>query len=239
MFLQFPRFGNIVSLMRKGQARAVGSRADVKHLRRGQLIEATMKTIARHGYARTTMAHVAKAAGMSQGIVNFYFTTKEALLYETFVHLAEEYETLINEALSASGEDPADRLLAMIETDLGPQVCTATKIAVWLAFWSEARSRPKYRDLYVNLMNDYSRQVYEICANLVEKGGYTGLDLDKIAAGFVALIDGFWVNIGVTPDKVDREKAKAACLAYFAGFFPAEFGGLAGGSEYQGERKVG
>ncbi|MDH5412094.1 MAG: TetR family transcriptional regulator, partial [Alphaproteobacteria bacterium] len=83
-----------------------GSRANVKHLRREQLIEATMKTIARYGYARTTMAHVAQAAGLSQGIVNFYFKTKEALLYETFVHLAQEYEALLEQALQRAGADP-------------------------------------------------------------------------------------------------------------------------------------
>jgi TetR/AcrR family transcriptional repressor of bet genes len=212
--------------MSKGNARASTSRANVKHLRREQLIEATMKTIARHGYARTTMAHVAKAAGLSQGIVNFYFKTKEALLYETFVHLAGEYETLVEQALDGAGDNPVDGLIAMIETDLGPRVCTPTKIPVWLAFWAESRSRPKYRDLCRNLADDYSRQVHELCERLVARGGYEGLDLETISVGFVALIDGFWVNLGVAPHFVDREKAKAACRAYFAGFFPTEFGPL-------------
>ena len=66
-----------------------------------------MKTIARHGYARTTTAHVAKAAGLSQGIVNFYFKTKETLLYETLVHLADEYETHVGQAVDLAGDDPA------------------------------------------------------------------------------------------------------------------------------------
>jgi TetR/AcrR family transcriptional repressor of bet genes len=198
-----------------------------------------MKTIARHGYARTTMAHVAKAAGMSQGIVNFYFTSKEALLYETFVHLAEEYEALVTHALEAAGENPVGRLTAMIETDLGPEVCSATKIAVWLAFWSEARSRPKYRDLYRKLMTDYSSQVQDICVSLAERGGYEDVDIAEVTAGFIALIDGFWVNIGVAPDNVDRQKAKTACLAYFAGFFPAEFAELGIAGKQEGTRRVG
>ncbi|MBE9553793.1 MAG: transcriptional regulator BetI [Proteobacteria bacterium] len=225
--------------MSKGNARASTSRANVKNLRREQLIAATMKTIARHGYARTTMAHVAKAAGLSQGIVNFYFKTKEALLYETFVHLAEEYETLIGEALATAGDDPVDGLIAMIETDLGPQVCTSIKIAVWLAYWSESRSRPKYRDLYRNLAVDYSRQVHKLCERLVTRGGYEGLDLEEISVGFVALIDGFWVNLGVAPDTVDRDKAKAACRAYFAGFFPTEFGPLVARATQEENRKAG
>ncbi len=198
-----------------------------------------MKTIARHGYARTTMAHVANAAGLSQGIVNFYFKTKEALLYETFVHLADEYETLIQEALDRAGPDPVGALMAMIETDLGREVCTSTKIPVWLAFWAESRSRPKYRDLYRKLADDYSRQVHELCGKLAGRGGYEGLDLEAIAVGFVALIDGFWVNLGVAPDVVEREKAKAACRAYFAGFFPAEFGPLVAPAAPTESRKAG
>lgn len=205
----------------------VGSRANVKHLRREQLIEATMKTIARHGYARTTMAHVAKAAGLSQGIVNFYFMTKEALLYETFVHLAEEYEATLERALQRAGDDPVAGLMAMIETDLGREVCTPTKIPVWLAFWAESRGRPKYRDLYRKLTDHYSRQVHELCEKLAIRGGYEGLDLELISVGFVALIDGFWVSLGVAPQVAERERARTICRAYLAGFFPAEFGSLA------------
>jgi TetR/AcrR family transcriptional repressor of bet genes len=109
--------------MNKARART-GPRGDVKAFRRSQLIDATMRTIARHGFARTTMAHVAKAAGLSQGIVNFYFRTKEALLYETLEHLAEEYESLLQRALDRAGPDPVAGLDAMIETDLGPDACT-------------------------------------------------------------------------------------------------------------------
>lgn len=225
--------------MRKGLVKSVGSRANVKPLRREQLIEATMKTIARHGYARTTMAHVAKAAGLSQGIVNFYFKTKEALLYETFDHLANEYEQLVGQSLDRAGDDPVAGLVAMIDTDLGPEVCTPTKIAVWLAFWAETRSRPKYRELYRKLADDYSRQVHELCAKLASRGGYAGLDLEAISVGFVALIDGYWVRLGVEQDLMDRDKAKAACRAYFAGFFPSEFGPLVAPVGRDTNRKVG
>ncbi len=90
-------------------------RGDVKAFRREQLIDATMRTIARHGFARTTMAQVAKAAGLSQGIVNFYFKTKEALLYETLEHLAEEYEAVLQRALDRAGPEPVAALDTMIE----------------------------------------------------------------------------------------------------------------------------
>ncbi len=211
--------------MDRARART-GPREGIKALRREQLIDATMRTIARHGFARTTMAQVAKAAGLSQGIVNFYFKTKEALLYETLEHLAEEYESLLQCAQDKAGPDPVAALDAMIETDLGPNACTPVKTAVWLAFWAESRGRPKYRQLCRTLAETYHRQVRDLCAELVERGGYDGLDVETIARNFNAMVDGLWVDLAIDPQTFDRERAKHACRAYFAGFFPAEFAPL-------------
>ena len=195
----------------------------MKNLRREQLIEATMKTIARYGYARTTMGHVAKAAGMSQGIVNFYFKTKESLLYETLVHLAEEYETLSRQAVERAGPDPVSAMNAIIETDLGPEACNPQKVAVWLAFWAESRGRPKYRALCAKLAADYFRQVGKLCALIADRGGYSDVDVDNISRGFNSMIDGLWVDLAIDPKSFHRERSKYSCRAYLASFFPAEF----------------
>ena len=48
-----------------------------------------------------TMADVAKAAGLSSGIVNFHFETKEKLLVETLKYLADEYRANWQKALKA------------------------------------------------------------------------------------------------------------------------------------------
>jgi TetR/AcrR family transcriptional repressor of bet genes len=64
------------------------SRKASKEMRRQQLIEATIDTLATKGYAATTLADVAKAAGLSGGIVNFHFETKDKLLVETLRQLA-------------------------------------------------------------------------------------------------------------------------------------------------------
>lgn len=203
-----------------------GIRGDIKILRREQLIDATMRTIARRGFARTTMAHVAKTAGLSQGIVNFYFKTKEALLYETLVHLAQEYETIMRQAIDRAGQDPVAALDAMIDTDVGPSACTPTKTAVWLAFWAESRGRPKYRQLCRKLGGEYFLLVQQICTRLAERGGYHNLDVETISRSFNAMVNGLWVDFASDPKSFDREQARHACRTYFAGIFPAEFGPL-------------
>ena len=64
-------------------------RSDIKHMRREQLIEATIDTIAKYGFRKTTLSQVAKRAQLSQTIVNFYFKTKDGLLLEMLKFLAE------------------------------------------------------------------------------------------------------------------------------------------------------
>ncbi len=62
---------------------------DIKHLRCEQSNEATIDTIAKHGFRKTTLSQVTTRAKLSQGIVTFYFTTKDGLLLETLKFQAE------------------------------------------------------------------------------------------------------------------------------------------------------
>ena len=56
------------------------SRTEPKEKRRSQLILATIRSIARHGLSDTTVSTVSSEAGLSQGIINLHFQSKEKLL---------------------------------------------------------------------------------------------------------------------------------------------------------------
>ena len=55
----------------------------IREARQRQLVEATITAIGRYGYAKLTLNHVATLAGLSPGIVNFHFRSKEQLLAAT------------------------------------------------------------------------------------------------------------------------------------------------------------
>lgn len=48
-----------------------------REARRKQLMDATIEVVAARGYARTTLTEVAGRAGLSHGLANFHFKTKE------------------------------------------------------------------------------------------------------------------------------------------------------------------
>ncbi len=201
-------------------------RSDIKHLRREQLIEATIDTIAKHGFRKTTLSQVAMRAKLSQGIVNFYFKSKDGLLLETLKFLADEYEASWKRAVAARGPDPVAALDAIIETDLGREVCNRRKVSVWVAFWGESQSQPQFRRLCSKLSDDYLAQTRELISRILDQGGHHQLDAGAISRGLNAMINGLWLDLMIDPKNFDREAAKRACRNYLASVFPAEFAAL-------------
>ena len=120
------------------------SRKASKETRQQQLIEATIDSLAKRGYADTTLANVADGAELSRGIVNFHFESKEKLLIATLQHMYDEYSAHWRTALQKAGDDPARQLQHLVWADFDRSICNKRKLAAWLAFWGEAKSRPTY-----------------------------------------------------------------------------------------------
>src|SRR6476660_2776916 len=76
-----------------------------REVRRLQLSEATIDSLAKRGYAETTMADVADGAGLSRGIVNVHFESKEKLLVATLQYMADEYAVHWRNSLRKAGDD--------------------------------------------------------------------------------------------------------------------------------------
>ncbi len=198
-------------------------RSATRQVRRQQLIDATIEAIARRGFADTTLADVAAGAGLSQGIVNFHFRTKEELLVETLRDLNEEYRLTWRRALEAAGPDPANRLWAILAADFDPAVCSRKKIAVWHAFHGEAKARPTYQ----KICGDRDDERWEVMTSLIEtltaQGGYEGLEARALAQILTAMTDGFWLDYHLSPSRIDRAAGCRAVRLMLAQLFPEHY----------------
>lgn len=194
-----------------------------KAFRRQQLIDSTIESIAKRGFAETTLADVADGAGLSRGIVNFHFKSKTMLLEETLRYLAEEYRVAWQRALEQAGPAPIDRLRALVDVDFDPTVFNRKKVAVWYAFWGEAKSRPTY----LSLCDAYDQERLDtftaVCGEMIDHGGYRHVDAELLAVGLQAMSDGLWQALLLSPGKFDRERCKQTCYAYLAATFPSHF----------------
>lgn len=198
-------------------------RKQSRDARKVQLIEATLEVLARMGYSRTTMGEVARAAGLSHGLVNFHFQSKEKLLAETLIYLSEEYRQNWQGALAAADPTPEARLAALLRADVTPALCTPARLSSWCAFWGEAQCRPMYQEHCGSNDALYIQTLEGLCADLINAHGYPGQP-QRVARVIRVTTEGVWLDMMTMQIPYGREEALATLWSCAAAFFPRHFG---------------
>lgn len=202
------------------------ARTASRDVRRQQLIEATIIVLARKGYAALTVADVAKAAGLSVGIIGFHFESKEKLLAESLRFLAEEYRRTWTSAVALAAPDPAQQLRAMLLGDFDDAVFTPEKLAAWIAFWGETQGRPLYNAICADFDRERLEATAGFCATLINEAGYRH-DPGLAARTLDALCDGLWYGMVSAATRQQAAagvaQARAAVQLALSAFFPKHF----------------
>jgi len=190
---------------------------------RSAILEATIAVIARHSLSGTTVQLVAEAAGVAPGTVILHFERKEALLTAALDHVILEFEQARRRALEAAAGDPVAALNGLIDMTFDPRVSDPARVAVWYAFWGEARARRVYLERVDGLDDAYHTDLLRLCEELIARGGHAHLNAEAVAIGFAGLLDWQWQEIMLAGRRFDRAHARHVARAYLAGMFPNEF----------------
>lgn len=163
-------------------------------MRQQEVIDAALRAIGRDGLLRTTLADIAKEAGIGYGNLSFRFKRKEALLVAALQHLIDEYDARIDDA-ATMGATAVERLDNVLVHSFSRSLTTKNKLAVWAAFWSECNTHSPYRKLFTKFRLRDAERMTELCrAVLVERGNGEG-DAKEIGIGIIALIEGLWSSM--------------------------------------------
>ncbi len=190
-----------------------------REFRRQQVIDATIDCIDQLGISQTTLARIAERCGLSQGNVVFHFKNKDTLLEQTLIHLNEEYLANWRDALAGAGDDPRERLLALIEACFGPAVFNRRTISVWFAFWGESRSKSAYMRICGASDQAFSRTVYELCEALHAQS--PGLLAPQTAATSIeGIIDAQSQNLLLGPPGFKRQDARKPVIELVDCIYP-------------------
>lgn len=198
-------------------------RQEQKELTRRRLIEATKESIANDGFSGTTLAKVANSIGLSQGVVNFHFQSKEQLLQETLRQLANEVLALCTDAVSDESDTAANRLVALIRCILSPQLTNHLDSSIWHGYWGEAKSRHDYIEICAGLDQQLDEMFVTLCEQIKSEGDYSDIDCRYVVDGVGALISGFDLQVLLEPQQFKWEKALQSCVDFLSVYFPNHF----------------
>lgn len=193
-----------------------------REARRKQLMEATIEVVAARGYARTTLTEVAARAGLSHGLVNFHFKTKELLLSETLGYMSDEYRENWQQALQAAPPDPAHQIDALFRADFQPDLCTPARLSAWCSFWGEAQCRPLYQEKCGTNDAVYVQKLETLCGVLMAQGGYPG-DPVRVARVIRVTSEGVWMDLMTQGSPYSLQEGLNTVFCAIAAFFPNHF----------------
>src|SRR5256885_2775370 len=114
----------------------------VSPLRRTAIVRATIRCLARDGYSGLTMKRVAREAGVSQGILHYYFADKRAILVAALETVTADLDRRVAAAQSRRARDPRARLLALVGAGLR---LAGEERAFWVVVgrvWGEMEADP-------------------------------------------------------------------------------------------------
>jgi TetR/AcrR family transcriptional repressor of bet genes len=194
-----------------------------REVRQQQLIMAAIDSISKRGFSDTTLRHVTEKAGLSHGVVNYHFDSKEALYDATLGFLAQEHYDMWTQYYDKAGPTAAEKLSAIISADFDRKTCTKKRLAVWFAFWGQAKYRPKYLKIHNKYDHERYDRILKICQEIIIDGGYDALQADRSARTIESLTDGSWLCLMLYPDVADRIEYREDCLQALARFFPKHF----------------
>jgi len=195
------------------------SRAARRESRRQQIIEATIMSIDQVGFADTTLATVARIAGVAQGSLIFHFKTKDELLVAALRHMSDEYRNIWRAALEHVVDEPLTQLCVLVATEFQPNVCSRKKIGVWKAFWAEAKSRPLYQEICGERDNE-RHDVLRDCVARVLGAMTDSQRTNDIALAIDTQLDGLSENLLADQEPFSRFDAARIAFLTLTAFFP-------------------
>ncbi|HEX9139727.1 MAG TPA: TetR family transcriptional regulator C-terminal domain-containing protein [Steroidobacteraceae bacterium] len=192
-----------------------------------RLINACISALHIHGPSRTTVEKVVAIAGMSPGIVRFYFASKAAMLVASLQFLAAEFEQRVLVPVAQLRNEPVRALATLVDLYLDPDIASPRKVSVWYSFWGEASSRQEYFDICGQKDARFAEMVRELIGNLITQSGATHLDPAGVALGLIGALEMMWQDFAFqTETRIDRTAARRQCMGYLRSVFPQQFGRL-------------
>jgi AcrR family transcriptional regulator len=180
-------------------------------VRREQIVRATVRCLAREGYTRLTMKKVARAAGVSQGILHYYFADKRAMLAATLEAVTRDLDRRVAAAQSRTGRDPRARLRALVRACLAVAVSRPEVWVVFVEFWGEMLHDRRLRALNTRVYSSTRRLIARLIGEGVRAGRFRAVDPARAAAVVLGLVDGVSLQLTFDPEAFGVAEAARFC----------------------------
>lgn len=201
-------------------------RPSVERERREQILRACCEVIAEVGFRALRVGDVACRANVSNGMVHYYFDSKDALLHAAFEYNFRDSLTRRKWILEQAG-DPLDQLHRLVASYLptGPETITAWR--VWVELWASALNNQELQRLNDAVYDEWRA----IMTATVEAGARDRLldvgDPASVTDTLLGLLDGLAIQVLTGSTHITAERMLELCDTFIDSLTTSQAGDVA------------
>jgi len=179
---------------------------ELEEIRKAQILEASLTTIAASGCANVTMAEICRAAGLSKGGLAHYYKSKRDLFLAAF----EEFFKRIfvrGKATMEQFTDPLEKLLSFQWLYNKEDPDAYLGYPVLFDFMSIAVHDDEYRRIFHDWVNNWLALLKEAIEDGLSDGSFKNIDPVTAAKGISAIYQGIATRWFLAPELHSTEWA--------------------------------
>ncbi len=175
---------------------------NVIELRRNQLTHAAYKVVSRKGYYNFTVRDIAKEAGLSTGLVHYYFKNKDDLLVSVLRVMNENLRSYLAKALEQI-EDPKEKIIIFMDEAFHLVEREKEYFHVLIDFWTQINHNERIRKANIKLYQSYRAECAKIIQEGIGKNVFNNVDVQYTATMIVAFIQGLIIQYIIDNEAFD------------------------------------
>jgi len=165
------------------------SKSDVASERKDQIVRATVECITKYGYHNFSMQDVARTAGVSKGIIHYYFLNKDELMMSVLDKVAGDIERVLISEMDAS-DDPFRKMEIFIDVCFDVIRGTKEYYQVNMDFWTQINQKEEVREAIARHYFKFRQTGATVIKDGVDKGVFRKVDPNEFTSFIIAMVDG-------------------------------------------------
>lgn len=176
-----------------------GKREQIREERRRQILSSALAVFSQKGFHAANVSDVAAHAGVSQGTIYWYFSSKQELFDAAIEAFFSTFGAELN-AASRGSETASERLQALARS-MEDSVANAQQVfAAFLGYWASSEDRQGAAQFWIDLLQEYVDGVVRIIEEGMRSGEFKEVDADALAWAVAAAYDGLAAYSMFLPD---------------------------------------
>jgi AcrR family transcriptional regulator len=183
--------------------------------RHQEILDAAARVITDRGLAETRISDIAEQAGVSPGLILYYFESKDRLLAEALTFANDQFYLRTSREIRRipSAREQLRRVIDLSVPGYLPEFGRLDEWALWIEVWVRALRDPEMAKDREALDQRWRSQLAEIIRGGQTSGEFSSPeDPDELALRIAALIDGLAIQVIMAASEVTTARMHRTCL---------------------------